>query len=324
MIQLPEFRGEVRHNFNLANLTWFKVGGCAEILFKPADIDDLSNFLAHLSSEIPVHILGAGSNIIVRDGGIDGVVVKLGRGFGDINVSLRGPLGPKQSHFNNDEIASSASLLRNDDNDPITLLKVGAGALNYNLAQYAFQSGFQGLEFLVGIPGTIGGGIAMNAGSYGNEFRDILHSITMLDRNGEKHVLSVEEMGFGYRHNDLKDWAIFVEATFNVRPGDKALIKARMDEISAARLQTQPINQKTGGSTFANPDGYKAWQLLDQVGMRGFAIGGAQFSPLHCNFMVNTGNATATELEELGEIARSKVLTQTGIELNWEIKRIGK
>ena len=317
MIKLPESRGEIRHNFNLANLTWFKVGGCAEALFKPADIDDLSNFLAHLSPEIPVHILGAGSNIIVRDGGIDGVVVKLGRGFGDI---IEIPVTPVKAGGQN--LYNLDSRLRGNDNYP--LLKVGAGTLNYNLAQYAFQSGFQGLEFLVGIPGTIGGGIAMNAGSYGSEFKDILNSITMLDRKGEKHILSVEDMGFGYRHNNLKDWAIFVEATFNVRPGDKALIKARMDEISAARLQTQPINQKTGGSTFANPDGYKAWQLVDQVGMRGFAIGGAQFSPLHCNFMVNTGNATATELEELGEMARSKVLQQTGIELKWEIKRIGK
>ena len=208
--------------------------------------------------------------------------------------------------------------------DSSHLITAGAATLNYNLAQFTLQNSLQDLEFLVGIPGTVGGGIAMNAGSYGSEFKDILHSITLLDRNGEKHTLMPEELGFGYRHNSLKDWAIFVEATFYTTQGNKEEIKARMDEISAARQQTQPINQKTGGSTFANPDGYKAWQLVDQVGMRGFAIGAAQFSPLHCNFMINTGNATATELEELGEMARAKVLEQTGVELKWEIKRIGR
>lgn len=294
MKTLPECRGEIRYNFNLANLTWFKVGGCAEALFKPADIDDLANFLIHLSPEIPVYVLGAGSNIIIRDGGINGVVVKLGRGFGEIRMT----------------------------NDP-HLIQVGAGALNYNLAQYALQNSLQGLEFLVGIPGTIGGGIAMNAGSYGSEFKDILHSITMLDRNGQKRILTPEDMGFGYRHHNLKDWAIFVEATFYAHTANKEHIKAKMTEISTARQQTQPINQKTGGSTFANPTGNKAWQLIDQVGMRGAMIGDAQFSPLHCNFMVNNGNATATELEALGEMARTKVIAQTGIDLKWEIKRVG-
>ena len=288
---LPKIRGEYLPNFNLASLTWFKVGGCAEVLFKPEDIDDLAHFLQHLPSDVPVYVLGAGSNVIVRDGGIEGVVVKLGRGFGSI--------------------------------DGDTIIRAGAGTLNYNLAQYALQNDLQCLEFLVGIPGTIGGGIAMNAGSYGSEFKDILHSVTMLDRNGQKHVLKPEELGLGYRHNSLKSWAIFVEATFHTTAGNKEEIKAKMDEISSSRKQTQPINQKTGGSTFANPDGYKAWQLVDQVGMRGYAIGDAQFSPLHCNFMVNTSNATATELEELGEMARTKVLEQTGIELKWEIKRIG-
>lgn len=293
MIKLPEPRGEIRHNFNLANLTWFKVGGCAEVLFKPSDIEDLSNFLSNLPLETPIHVIGAGSNIIIRDGGIDGVVIKLGRGFTDIK------------------------------HNP-TLLTVGAGSLNYSLAQYALQNSLQGLEFLVGIPGTIGGGITMNAGSYGTEFKDILHSITMLDRVGKKHILSPDEMGFAYRSNNIKDWAVFVEATFHAIPGEQEQIKAKMDEITNARAQTQPINLKTGGSTFANPEGYKAWQLIDQVGMRSFVIGGAQFSPLHCNFMINTGNATATDLETLGEMARTKVYNQTGIELKWEIKRLGK
>ena len=293
MKTLPQCRGEIRYNFNLASLTWFKVGGCVEVLFKPEDIDDLAHFLSHLSDEIAVYIIGAGSNIIIRDGGIDGVVIKLGRGFGEI-----------VEHNN--------------------FLNVGAGALNYSLAQYAMQNSLQCFEFLVGIPVTIGGGIAMNAGSYNSEFKDILHSITMLDRNGQKHVLTTDEMGFGYRHNSLKNWAVFVEATFYTMPGEKGQIKAKMDEISSARKETQPINQKTGGSTFANPTGHKAWQLIDQVGMRGATIGAAQFSPLHCNFMINTGNATATELEELGEMARAKVHEHSGIELKWEIKRIGK
>ncbi len=164
----------------------------------------------------------------------------------------------------------------------------------------------------------------MNAGSYGKEFKNVMHSVTLLNRNGAQHTLTPEELGFGYRHNSLKDWAIFIEAIFHTTIGNKEEIKDRMDEISIARQQTQPINQKTGGSTFANPSGHKAWQLVDQVGMRGFTIGAAQFSPLHCNFMVNTGNATATELEDLGEMARDRVLKQTGIELHWEIKRIGK
>lgn len=293
MIKLPNIRGEYRHDFNIAPLTWFKVGGNAEALFKPADIDDLSYFLANLDTNIPIYTLGAGSNIIVRDGGVDGVVIKLAKGFVDIT---------QKDH----------------------LITIGAGALNNSLAKYALQNSIAGFEFLVGIPGTIGGGIAMNAGSYGAEFKDILHSITMLDRAGQKRTLSAEDMHFGYRHNGLEEWMIFVEATFKTKSGNAESIKARMDQITTERQKTQPINQKTGGSTFANPDGYKAWQLIDQANLRGFMVGGAQFSPLHCNFMINTGNATATDLETLGEEASKRVLELTGIELKWEIKRIGK
>jgi UDP-N-acetylmuramate dehydrogenase len=290
---LPEIRGEYRKNFALAPLTWFKVGGPAEILYKPADRDDLSHFLANLAPNIPVFVIGAGSNLIVRDGGVNGIVIKLGKGFTDINQK---------------------------DNKIV----VGAGALNYSLAQYAVQNSITGFEFLVGIPGTIGGGIAMNAGSYGCEFKDILESVTLLDRTGKKHILSVAEVGFGYRHNSLKEWSIFVEATFKYEKGNSIAIKQAMDQITSQRQLTQPVNQKTGGSTFANPKGHKAWEIIDKSNLRGYTVGGAQISPLHCNFMINIGDATASDLESLGEIVRTKVLEDSGIELNWEIKRIGK
>ena len=224
---------------------------------------------------------------------MDGVVIKLAKGFVDI------------SHTDG-------------------ILTVGAGSLNHSVAKYALQNSIADLEFLVGIPGTIGGRIAMNAGSYGSEFKDILHSITMLDRDGKKHIFFPEEMHFGYRHNGLKEWMIFVEASFKAAPGDAESIKARMDQITSERQKTQPVNQKTGGSTFANPEGHKAWQLIDQANLRGFTIGGAQFSPLHCNFMINTGSATATDLETLGEEARKRVMDMTGVELKWEIKRVGR
>jgi UDP-N-acetylmuramate dehydrogenase len=291
--KLPKIQGEYRGNFIVSPLTWFKVGGPADVLFKPADIDDLSYFLSNISPEIPLFVLGAGSNLIVRDSGIDGVVIKLGRGFADITIK--------------------------DDK-----IVVGAGALNHSLAQFSLQNSIEGFEFLIGIPGSIGGGIAMNAGCYGKEFKDILHSVTMLDREGKKYILLSEDLGFGYRHNSLKNWSIFVEASFKYTKGKQEEIKKKIDEITSARQISQPINQKTGGSTFANPEGYKAWELIDKAGMRGYKIGGAEISNLHCNFMVNTGNATAADLENLGEKVRQKVLETSGVELKWEIKRIGK
>jgi UDP-N-acetylmuramate dehydrogenase len=291
---LPEIRGEYRHNYNLAHLTWFKAGGSAKVFFKPLDIEDLSHFLSKYPKENPIFVLGAGSNIIIRDGGIDSIVVKLGRNFTNIEI------------------------LENNK------LRVGAGNLNYNLAQFCYNNGIEGFEFLIGVPGTIGGGIAMNAGSYGVEFKDIIDSVIYLDREGKKHEILCKDIGFGYRHNNLPEDLIFVEAIFHFKYGKQHAIKEKMENITKQRQASQPVTEKTGGSTFANPPEKKAWELVDAVGMRGAKFGDAEFSPIHCNFMINTGNATSTDLEELGELARKKVFEQFGINLKWEIKRVGK
>ena len=294
MNNLPEIRGEYRIDYNLAHLTWFKAGGNAAVFFKPLDIEDLSHFLNEYPKENPVFVLGAGSNTIIRDGGIDGAVVKLGRNF--INIEI----------------------LENNR------LRVGAGSLNYNLAQFCYNHAIAGFEFLIGVPGTIGGGIAMNAGSYGMEFKDIIDSVIYLDRSGKKHEIKCADIGFSYRCNNLDSDLIFVEAIFHFKHGDKRDIKDKMELITKQRQSSQPVTEKTGGSTFANPHGHKAWELIEKAGMRGAKIGGAELSPIHCNFMINTGNATATDLETLGELARSKVLSMFGIELKWEIKRQGR
>lgn len=291
--KLPEVRGEYKLDYNLSHLTWFKVGGPAKILFKPKDIDDLCHFLSNYKGDLPIHILGAGSNTIIRDGGYEGVVIKLGRNFTEIDIL--------------------------DGNK----IRIGAGCLNFNAANFCMQNSIKGFEFLIGIPGTIGGGIAMNAGSYGTEFKDILEEVTCIDKDGNKHIIKCADFGFGYRHNSLKEEMIFVDATFHFEKGNMEEIKTRMNEITSERQKTQPINQKTGGSTFANPEGHSAWKLVDDAGLRGHQIGGAQFSPLHCNFMINTGEASAKDLEDLGELARSKILAKSGIDLKWEIKRIG-
>jgi UDP-N-acetylmuramate dehydrogenase len=291
---LPEIRGEYRHDYNLAHLTWFKAGGNANVFFKPLDIEDLSHFLSEYPKEKPVFVLGAGSNTIIRDGGIDAVVVKLGRNFTNIEI------------------------LENNK------LRVGAGCLNYNLAQFCYNNGIEGFEFLIGVPGSIGGGIAMNAGSYGTEFKDIIDSVIYLDRTGKKHEILCKDIGFGYRHNSLPEDLIFVEAIFHFKHGDKQAVKEKMETITKQRQASQPVAEKTGGSTFANPPEKKAWELVDAVGMRGAKIGDAQFSSMHSNFMINTGNATATDLEDLADLVRQKVLDQFGISLKWEIKRVGK
>lgn len=291
---LPEVKGEYKKDYNLSHLTWFKVGGKAKILFKPFDIDDLSNFFKNYKGSDEIHVLGAGSNTIIRDGGFDGIIIKLGRNFTNIEMIDEGKI------------------------------KAGAGALNFNVANFCLQNSMSNLEFLVGIPGTIGGGIAMNAGSYGSEFKDILVEATCIDRHGNIKKLKCEDFGFGYRHNSLKEDLVFVEAIFKTKKDNPDLIKSRMTQITEERQKTQPINQKTGGSTFANPEGYSSWKLIDDAGLRGFKIGGACFSPLHCNFIVNTGDAKASDLEDLGEIAREKVKEKFDIELKWEIKRIGK
>jgi len=291
---LPQIHGEYRHNYNLAHLTWFKTGGNASVFYKPLDIDDLSHFLSQYPLDAPLYVLGAGSNTIIRDGGTDGVVIKLGRNFTNMEI-----LGNNK-------------------------IQVGAGTLNYNLAQFCYNHSIEGFEFLIGVPGTIGGGIAMNAGSYGSEFKDIIDSVIYLDRTGRKHKILCKDIEFSYRNNSLPENLIFVEAICHFNLGEKARIKEKMTQITKQRQESQPITEKTGGSTFANPEGKKAWELVDSVGMRGAKIGGAQNSPMHCNFMINTGDATSNDLEELGELVRKKILDQHGIDLKWEIKRIGK
>jgi UDP-N-acetylmuramate dehydrogenase len=273
-------------------LTWFRVGGPAELLFRPADTEDLAAFLAALPADLPVTVIGVGSNLLVRDGGIPGVTIRLGRGFAEI-----APEGD--------------------------IVTAGAGALDMNVALTAAQAGIGGLEFLSGIPGTIGGGFQTNAGAYGREFKDALVSADALDRSGSLHTRGPAEMGLSYRHSEIdRDW-VFVGARFKGAPGDPAAIVAGMEEIKAARESSQPIRARTGGSTFANPTGDKAWRLIDEAGCRGLVRGGAMVSEKHANFLINTGNATAGDIEGLGEEVRRRVQERSGILLQWEIRRIG-
>lgn len=292
MARLPPVRGRLSAGAIMADVTWFRVGGAAEVMFRPADRDDLVAFLKARPADVPVTVLGVGSNTLVRDGGIPGVVIRLGRGFVDIDV---------------------------DGTDIIA----GAGAPDINVAMSAQRAGIGGLEFLRGIPGTIGGGLRMNAGAYGREFRDILVWAEAVDPAGNLHRLSPSDMQFGYRHCGIpEDW-IFTAARLKGEAGDRTEIQARMDEIQAAREDSQPIRSRTGGSTFANPEGHKAWQLIDAAGCRGLVVGDAQVSEQHCNFLINRGNATATDLETLGETVRERVKASSGVELRWEIRRIG-
>lgn len=291
--RLPAVRGRLSADAGLAEITWFRVGGPAEVMFRPADREDLITFLKTKPKDVKVTVLGVGSNTLVRDGGIDGVVLRLGRGF--VEIEAQG-----------DEITA------------------GAGALDVNVAQTAQMHGIAGLEFLRGIPGTIGGGLRMNAGAYGTEFKDVLLWAEALDEEGNLHRLAPAEMKFGYRQCGLpEDW-IFLGCRLKGHASDKAEVQKRMDEIQAAREGSQPIRSRTGGSTFANPEGHKAWQLIDAAGCRGLVVGDAQVSEQHCNFLINRGNATAADLEALGETVRERVKAQSGIELRWEIKRIGK
>ena len=293
-MDLPKVRGKYKLNYNIAHLTWFKVGGNADILFKPEDSDDLAYFLKEKDPKLEVIVLGAGSNIVIRDEGIQGAVIKLSRSFTEIEELPDGTFA------------------------------VGAGCLNYNLAKFAATKSIQGFEFLVGIPGTIGGGIAMNAGAYGSEFKDLVLSVEALDKNGNYKNFSCDEIGFSYRKNSLPKDMIFTKVIFKCEPGVLSEIQAKMDEINRKRSETQPITEKTGGSTFANPLGYKAWELIDKAGLRGHSIGGAYMSKKHCNFMINYGTASASDMEKLGEFVREKVKQTSGIELNWEIKRVGR
>ncbi|MDR0329481.1 MAG: UDP-N-acetylmuramate dehydrogenase [Rickettsia sp.] len=294
MMKLPKTVGEYRNNYNLSHLTWFKVGGSAEIFFKPLDVQDLANFVSQNQQHRPITVLGAGSNIIIRDGGIDGVVVKLGQNFTNIELIY--------------------------DNQ----ISVGSGCLNYNLAKFCQMHAITGFEFLVGIPGTIGGGVVMNAGAYGSEFKDIIIAIEAIDSRGNFILIPNEEIGFKYRGNNLPKDLIITRAIFKATIGEREMILAKMDEINKNRLATQPIKERTSGSTFANPENHKAWQLIDKAGMRGYRIGGASMSQLHCNFMINHGNSSARDLEDLGDLVKKNVFEDSGISLEWEIKRIGK
>jgi len=289
---MPELRGRLVANQALAESAWFRVGGPAQALFMPDDEDDLAYFLARLPADVPVMVLGAASNVIVRDGGISGVVIRLGNRFSDATI--------EDGHR----------------------VRAGAGALDVRVSRAARDAGVAGLEFLSGIPGGIGGALRMNAGAYGGETRDILIEARGVDRAGNIRVFANADMKYSYRHSGAPDDVIFTQALFQGRPGDPEAIGAAMADIAAKRKASQPPN-KTCGSTFKNPPGGKAWQLIDAAGCRGLTIGGAQVSELHCNFLINLGGATAADIETLGETVRRRVKETSGVELDWEIKRIG-
>ncbi len=288
---LPNVRGRYSFGIPLASLTWFQVGGPAEVIYKPEDTADLQHFLKNCK-KIPYFILGAGSNTLVRDGGYDGVVIKLGRGF-------------------------SKMIIQNDE------LIVGAAALDRTVSMFAMQHSFSGLEFLVTIPGSIGGAVAMNAGCYGIEIKDILNWVEIIDDQGKLQRLQPSELNFSYRKAVLPKSCVIVCANFKVKLGDAVAIQQKMQGYLNLREESQPTKGRTGGSTFKNPDNNKAWELIDQAQCRGLTIGGAQISEKHCNFMLNTGGASALELENLGEAVRQKVLDFSGQYLEWEIIRIG-
>ena len=290
---MPELRGRLMANQSLAELTWFRVGGPAQILFTPSDEDDLAYFLSRLPAELPVYVVGVGSNLIVRDGGLPGVVIRLGpRGFGDAGTQGE-------------------------------VVTAGAAALDKRVAETAAAAGLAGLEFFFGIPGTIGGALRMNAGANGAETKDVLIEASGVGRNGQKHVFDNAAMKFVYRNSGVDPSIIFTSARFQGKPASGEAIRARMNEVQAHRETAQPIREKTGGSTFKNPPGNSAWKLVDAAGCRGLRVGGAQVSEMHCNFLINTGEATAADIETLGETVRTRVKENSGIELQWEIKRIG-
>ncbi len=295
---LPPVRGKYVENADLSALTWFRVGGFADVLFSPADEEDLATFLKNTPEKIPVFVMGVGSNLLVRDGGVRGVVIRLGSPFRQVHVE-----GMRVS--------------------------AGAGAIDAQVAKAAARGGVAGLEFFRGVPGTIGGAVRMNAGAYGGEVKDVLVEALAYDRQGERHVLANADLGFSYRHSEAPDDYIFTSACFQGRPDEPDLILARMDKISAEREAAQPIRERTGGSTFANPEpekseGRKAWQLIDEIGGRGRVVGDAQVSERHCNFIINRGDATAADLEELIESLRRDVKAELGVALRWEIRRIGE
>ena len=291
--QVPQLRGRLIANQPLAELTWFRVGGPAQVLFMPEDEQDLSYLLTHLPPDIPVTVIGLGSNLIVRDGGVPGVVVRLGRGFGDI-------------------AAEEGSRIR-----------AGAAVPDVKVARAAQEAAIAGLSFLRGIPGAIGGALRMNGGAYGGETKDVLISARGVDRGGRIRTFTNAEMHYTYRHCGVPEDVIFTEALFQGASGDPAVIAVEMNKITESREATQPIKSRTGGSTFKNPPGRKAWQLIDAAGCRGLTVGAAQVSVLHCNFLINQGGASAADIETLGETVRARVRETSGVDLEWEIKRIG-
>jgi len=290
---IPQVRGKLTQDAPLAALVWFKSGGRAEWLFEPKDEEDLVAFLRELESQMPVMALGLGSNLIVRDGGVSGVVVRLGKPF--------------------------ATVERLDQ----TTLRCGGGASGILVSSTARDAGIAGLEFLRGIPGTVGGFVRMNGGAYGREVKDILVSARLVLRSGEVAEWPLDQLGYTYRHSDVPDGAVVVEATFRGVPGDPQAIGAEMDAIARAREESQPLRTRTGGSTFKNPAGHKAWALIDAAGCRGLTVGDAQVSEKHCNFLLNLGSATSAEIEALGEEVRRRVEAKTHISLEWEIQRVG-
>ena len=290
--RLPAVRGRYSENAALAPFTWFRVGGRAEVLFRPADADDLVRFLGQLPVDIPLAVIGAASNILVRDGGIPGVTVRLGPALAGIEFG-------------------------------VDRVRAGAAMPSGMVARAALQEGRVGLAFLSGIPGTIGGGLRMNAGAYGREFVDVVIESEFATRAGNRRRVPVADMGMGYRHCSLDEDGIFLAATLRAEPGDPGQIARDMAAVQQAREQSQPIHSRTGGSTFRNPPGHRAWELIEQAGCRGLRIGGAEVSRQHCNFLINTGTATAADLEQLGEEVRRRVHDTTGVVLDWEIRRLG-
>ena len=293
MSRLP-VRGRLVENAPLADVTWFRVGGPADVLFLPADEDDLSAFLASLPTEVPVTVVGLGSNLLARDGGIDGVVIRLGKGFFDVKV------------------------------EPGHRLRAGTAIPDQRLSKAAADAGISGLAFYRGIPGALGGALRMNAGAHGTETKDRLVEVLAVDRQGKKHTLSLADLEYTYRHCGAPSDLIFTEALFQGESGDPAAILAEMDEVAAYRETHQPVKARTGGSTFKNPPGLSAWRLIDEAGMRGFRVGDAVVSEKHCNFLINEGAATGEDVERLGEIVRARVRAKTGIVLDWEIIRLGR
>lgn len=290
---MPELRGRLLANESLAPLTWFRVGGPAQVLFTPSDEDDLAYFLSRLPNDIPVYTVGVGSNLIVRDGGVEGVVIRLSpRGFGEIKT----------------------------EGDTV---RAGTAALDKRVAEAAAAANIGGLEFYFGIPGSIGGALRMNAGANGGETKDVLVEATGVTRKGEKVSFSNADMKFVYRNSGVDTSVVFTSALYRGRMTDAEAIQVRMNEVQNHRETAQPIREKTGGSTFKNPPGHSAWKLIDAAGMRGFRVGGAQVSDMHCNFLINVGDASGRDIETLGETVRTRVKAHSGIELQWEIKRIG-